>query len=302
MHILGTGLSGMVGSRIVELLKNDVSFEDLSLETGVNILNADAVRDRIKDSSAPIVLHMAAKTDIEACEKETDKVTSLDISSINSSDWKSSSSAFAINVVGTKNIANACAQAGKKCIYISTDFVFPGTSHETYSEDSTPNPTSYYGLTKFWGEQVVQAVCPQSIIMRIAFPYGATSKTKLDFVERIKKRFVENQTVSAITGQIITPTYIEDIAKALVVLIQKNYSGIVHVVGSSSHSPNEIALAIAQTLGYDKRLVKPVTYREYYQDKTPRPQFLTMSNAKLQQLGYKPRTFIDGLSQVYSSL
>src|SRR5437879_1088858 len=63
-NIIGTGLSGLVGSRIVELLSPAISFEDVSRKTGTDITNAQAVLDRFSSSSAPIILHLAAKTDV----------------------------------------------------------------------------------------------------------------------------------------------------------------------------------------------------------------------------------------------
>ena len=70
MTILGTGLSGMIGSCIQETLHNTYSFEDLSTESGVDIRNFDQVLDRVKKSSSAVVLHLAAKTDVDGCEKD----------------------------------------------------------------------------------------------------------------------------------------------------------------------------------------------------------------------------------------
>src|SRR5258706_2620896 len=112
MNIIGTGLSGLVGSRIVELLGATYSFEDISRKTGTDITNKDAVFERIKNSKAEIVLHLAAKTDVDGCEKEKDLGESGEA-------WK-------INVLGTQNIIDACQETKKKLIYISTDMVLYG--------------------------------------------------------------------------------------------------------------------------------------------------------------------------------
>ena len=105
MKVLGTGLDGLVGSRIVELLSDKYEFENLSISTGLNITNRDAVLERIKSSDAQIVLHLAAKTNVDGCELDKPLGEKGDA-------WK-------INVSGTQNVADACSQTKKKLIYIS---------------------------------------------------------------------------------------------------------------------------------------------------------------------------------------
>lgn len=100
MNILGTGLSGLVGSRIVELLAAQHTFEDLSLETGVDITDYRSVNSRIESSKAGWVFHFAAYTDVQGAEKEKS--------------LGKESPAWKINVLATENIAQACKKTGKK--------------------------------------------------------------------------------------------------------------------------------------------------------------------------------------------
>src|SRR3989344_9155773 len=165
MKILGTGLTGLVGSRIVELLSDSYEFENISRNTGVDITDKEKIIEKIKSSDAAIVLHLAAKTDVDGCEK--DKA----LGEIGDA-WK-------INVEGTRNVADACRESRKKLIYVSTDFVFDGT-REAYAEDDTPNPINWYGKTKYEGEKIVQNLLTPWLIVRIAYPYRA-SFAKLDF-------------------------------------------------------------------------------------------------------------------------
>ncbi len=130
-------MSGLVGSRVQELLSSRYEFENISRSTGVDITNVSQVLESIKNTDAKIVLHMAAKTDVDGCEREKDLGEDSDA-------WK-------INVIGTKNIAKACFDTGKKIIYISTDFVFDGEigENEFYNESSAPNPLNFYAKTKY---------------------------------------------------------------------------------------------------------------------------------------------------------
>ena len=103
MKILGTGLSGLVGSRVTQLLSPDFTFENLSLETGVDITDQKSVTKRLEQSGAPWVFHMAAYTDVQGAEKEKDIA------------WK-------VNVLATSHIANTCNKLNKRLLYIDTDY------------------------------------------------------------------------------------------------------------------------------------------------------------------------------------
>ena len=145
MKILGTGLDGLVGSRIIELLSGKHEFENLSLSTGADITDRNAILQKIKNSDAQIMLHLAAKTDVDGCELDKPLGEKGDA-------WK-------INVFGTQNVVDGCSESNKKIIYISTDFVFDGTK-EAYSEEDAPNPVNWYGQTKFLGEMEVKKYSP----------------------------------------------------------------------------------------------------------------------------------------------
>ena len=129
MKILGTGLTGLVGSRFVELLENAYEFEHINLDNGINILDKTSVFNAISSSSATIVLHMAAKTNVDGCEldkKRDEEILALGNQQDQEELWKNEQTAWAVNVFGTQNIVEACQKTNKKLIYISTDFVFNG--------------------------------------------------------------------------------------------------------------------------------------------------------------------------------
>jgi len=286
MKILGTGLDGLVGSRIVELLKDKHEFENLSISTGVDITDRDVILEKIKTSDAQIVLHLAAKTNVDGCEK--DKALGEDGEA-----WK-------INVGGTKNIADACSQTNKKLIYISTDFVFDGTK-EVYSEEDIPNPINWYAKTKYEGEKVVQASKIPWIIVRIAYPYRAVFE-RLDFARAILRRLQEGFPIAAIKNHIFTPTYIDDIASAFDMLISKNSQGVFHVVGNQSLTPYDAALLVAKTFDFDQNLISKTTREEFFKDRARRPFQLRLKNDKITKLSVRMRTFEQGLREIKSQI
>lgn len=289
MKILGTGLDGLVGSRIVELLNGKHEFENVSLSMGVDITDRNAVLEKIKSSDAQIVLHLAAKTDVDGCE--LDKSLSKDGEA-----WK-------INVEGTRNVAEVCSQANKKLMYVSTDFVFDGKNPpvDGYSEEDIPNPINWYAKTKYEGEKIVKALKTPWIIVRIAYPYRANFM-KLDFFRAILNRLKNSEAIAAVTDHVFTPTFIDDIAFALDVLISNNYQGVFHVVGSQSLTPFDAANLIAQEFELDKSKINKTMRSEFFNNRAFRPFQLTLKNDKITKLGIRMRTFEEGLKEVKSQM
>ena len=169
--IIGTGLSGLVGSRIIELLGDKYEFVDFSLDTGVSILdkaNLAAAFEKHKDAVA--VLHLAAFTDTNAAwEQKGDK----------------SGICYQLNVEGTRNILNLAKKYNQYLIYVSTDFVFDGAKDTPYTEIDEPSPIEWYGETKYLGEKVILDSGYQNYaITRITYPYRAHFETKPDIIRK----------------------------------------------------------------------------------------------------------------------
>lgn len=280
-QILGTGLSGLVGSRIVELL-TEFDFCDLSFETGVDITNREQVFEKIRASEADWILHMAAKTDVDGCE--------------NDKSLKENSAAWKINVVGTGNICEAAHKSGKKVLFISTDFVFDG-SQDNYSEGDLPKPINWYGKTKFEAEKIV-LTSNENLVVRIAYPFRAKCVNKKDFVHQIWQKLKQNKEIQVLTDHIFTPTYIDDIALALKTLISKNISGVFHVVGSQKLTPYHAAQLITKLMHLNENLLRPTTISQYYRNRAKRPYKLYLRNVKITSLDVPMRTFSDGLKEI----
>lgn len=281
MKVLGTGLLGLVGSRIVELLSNKYEFDS----SDVDITDKAQIQNKIKNSDASVVLHLAAKTNVDECEQD-------EVLGESGEAWK-------VNVLGTKNIADACEESKKKLIYISTDFVFDGEHMPEggYSEEDVPNPINWYAKTKYEGEKVVQkASCPY-LIVRIAYPYRAEFE-RLDFVRAILKRLGEGLSVAGVADQILTPTFIDDISLALNVLIEKDQRGILHAVGSQSLTPYEGAMLIARIFDFDINHIAKTTRAEFFKDRALRPFQLAIKNDKIRRLGIRMRTLEEGLKEI----
>jgi dTDP-4-dehydrorhamnose reductase len=286
MKVLATGLQGLLGSRISDLLSSSYTFENISRTTGVDITDVTQVRQAIKQSNADVILHLAAKTDDDGCED--DKMLG------------EKGQAWRVNVEGTKNIAQACEENKKKLVYISTDFVFDGEK-EFYTEEDAPHPINWYATTKYEGEKIVQQLTIPWVICRIAYPYRAIF-LKNDFVRAVKTRLENQDKVTMVTNHIMTPTFIDDIAYAIKVILQKEAVGIYHIVGSTYLSPFEAAETIAHIFTLNTSLISQTTREAFFQGRAPRPFRLALKNDKIQRLGVKMKTFSQGLEEIKKQL
>ena len=238
-------------------------------------------------SNASLVLHLAAKTDVDGCQKDMRH-------GINGQAWK-------INVEGTKNVINACARSGKKLIYVSTDFVFDGKKEKPYNEDDLPGPINWYGQTKYEGEKLVSQSSLPWVILRIAYPYR-TNFPKRDFVRVLTDKLKNREKLKLVADHIMTPTFVDDLSNVLDYVIRNNLTGVFHAVGSQFVSPFEAGVIMSDTFGFDKNLLQKTTREEFFKNRAPRPFNLSLKNDKIQKLGIKMKSFEEGVLEVKKQL
>ena len=289
--LLVTGLTGLVASRFQELYSQDFDFTNIDLATGIDITDKPAVNQVITQSSAPVCVHFAAFTDVDAAYSQSGDKTG---------------SCYRINVLGTRHVAQACSSTGKYLIHISTDFVFDGLHPPAggYTEESPPHPIEWYGQTKLWAEEEVRNSGVKSCIVRITYPFRAHYPLKLDLVRSILDKLKTNSLSPMFTDHIITPTFIDDIAQGLKVMIDHRPPGIFHVVGSTPVSDYDLAVKVAQVFNFDTSKVKQGSLEEFLKT-TNRPyqKNLTTSNAKLKRdLSFSMNTLAEALAEMKSQL
>ncbi len=272
MKLAITGANGLVGSRVVELLKKKhevIPFESRDLD----ITDKSTVSSVLGKTEYDILLHLAAYTNVDGAEIEKEQ-------------------AYDVNVKGTKNLFDVVSDMGKKMIYVSTDFVFDGKI-PPFDEKSKPNPIGYYGQTKYEGEQILQN---QAMIVRISYPYGYPSAKKPDFVQRLRQVLEHNKPITMIADSAMTPTFIDDIAAGLDYLASNYRPDIYHLVGGKSYTPFEVGTIIAKHYDLPESLIMPITYKEYMKGKAPRPQYSIVMTSKNTFTPMK--TFEEGLAHL----
>jgi dTDP-4-dehydrorhamnose reductase len=283
MIILGTGLSGLIGSRLMEL-QTDWAYENLSKEVGVDITNSDELRKSIQTSSAQWIFHFAAYTDVDGAEKMKNEGKSSLV-------WK-------INVEATQVIVEEAKRSGKNVLYLSTDYVFNGTD-ESYTEQSMPKPESFYALSKYEGEEAIKQLGDAGLIVRTANPYRNKPVGKLDFVHKIKQLLITHATILAPNDQIFVPTFIDDLVNGIRILVSAQKSGIYHVVGDDALTPFDAAIAIARRYNLSENTITPTSFAKYSEGKAARPRQANIKHDRItREFGFEPRTFQEGLKLI----
>ena len=278
--VLVTGASGLIGSRLTELLQDKHEFIFLSYGQGFDItdsLKSERALQRVcgglsrSDRKPKALIHLAGFTDVNAAHQQN---------------GNRQGSCYQINVIGTQNIVNLCRENNLRLIHISTDFVFNGKKTTPYTEEDQPSPVEWYGYTKHLGEQAVQESDLDWNIIRPSFPFRQPFPDKKDLVQKIISKLKAKKEINQFIDHFITPTFVDDLAPAFDALLQSNkVKEIFHFVGSSPVSDYELAQAVAKTFDLDASLIKKSQLDDYHKI-TDRPyqRSLKMSNAKAQKI------------------
>lgn len=255
--VLVVGHRGMLGR---ELMKGG---SGLGPTEGVDREECD-IRDpaqvaRVIDYYRPrLLINAAAYTDVDGCEKNREL-------------------AWEVNARGAGNLARACRSAGMAMVQLSTDFVFDGRKGKPYSEDDPLRPLSVYGESKLGGERAVQRSAGRYLIIRTAWLFGEGGR---NFPDTILKTARTSDSLSVVFDQKGCPTYVPDLCRAIVKLIELNAGGVFHVTNRGSCSWFEYAVFILKAAGLRTRVL-PVTAAELARP-AARPPFSVLSLRKYQ--------------------
>ena len=273
--VLITGCAGMLGEAIYpyfaprfdHVLATDIRADAIGCSV-LDVSDADAVKRKIAEFQPEIILHLAAKTNLEFCELNQAEAT-------------------ATNVHGTRTLAQLAEEAEATLVYISTAGVFDGTKEGFYTEADTPNPIMVYGDTKYRGEEMVREYCRRHYIVRAGWMVGGGPLRDHKFVSRILSQILSGkQTVHAVDDLLGTPTYTYDFAVNLFQLLATGSYGTYHMVCEGAGSRFDVARELVRISGLEGVQVIPVGsdfFKEEYF--APRPRSEMMLNENLNKLG-----------------
>lgn len=233
MKICILGGSGQLGYELSkDLEKNEFDIISLSSKD-LDITNLDCCYKMLRDIKAEFVIHAAAYTDIDNCEKTPEL-------------------AYNINTVGTENITKAVQETGSTLIYMSTDHVFDGEKGSSYDEDDIPNPINIFGKSKYDGELFVQNNLEKYFIVRTSSIFGHRSKNLIKTIVNLTNN---NTILNIISDQKRSPTYAPDFAKALVQLLNSELYGTYHLANGGKCSWYEFVQYLFKVQKIDAKII-----------------------------------------------
>lgn len=280
MKVFVTGVGGQLGYDVMnelakrnhEAIGSDIQpKENITLHYAykqLDITDKEAVENVINTIQPDVVIHCAAWTAVDAAEEEQNKVK-----------------VFAINVDGTRNIAEVCKKCDCKMIYISTDYVFNGQGKEPWQADCKDYaPLNVYGESKLQGELAVVELLEKYFIVRIAWVFGKNGNNFIKTMLNVGKKY---DTLRVVNEQIGTPTYTFDLARLLVDMMETEKYGYYHATNEGGYiSWYDFACEIFKQAGYATKVV-PVTTEEYGLSKAKRPYNSRLDKGKLGEKGFK---------------
>lgn len=267
MKAFVTGVKGQLGFDIVNELEKR-GYEAIGVDIDeLDITDDGAVKEYISRVKPDIVFHCAAWTAVDLAEDNVDKVR-------------------AVNVDGTKSIAEACKAIDSKMIYISTDYVFDGQGEEPWQPDSKEfSPLSVYGQSKLDGELIVSNTLVKYYIVRTAWAFGINGK---NFIKTMLNVGKTHDKVTVVCDQIGTPTYTFDLARLLVDMAETEKYGHYYATNEGGYiSWYDFTKEIYKQAGYTTD-VQSVTTAEYGISKAKRPFNSRLDKSKLVENGFTP--------------
>lgn len=278
MKVLVTGANGQLGYDVIKLLDSEcIEFLGTDRES-LDITNEEQVTRVICDYNPDVVIHCAAYTAVDKAEDEKELC-------------------YAINVLGTRYIAEVCRDINAKMVYISTDYVFDGEGDNPFEVTDKPNPINYYGKTKYEGELEVQKFLDKYFVVRISWVFGSNGN---NFVKTMLRLGQERDEISVVADQIGSPTYTRDIAKLLVEMIETDKYGIYHATNEGYCSWYDFACEIFEQAGYNIK-VNPMKTDDY-PTRARRPKNSRMNKDSIENHFYILRNYKEALFDFLNSL
>jgi dTDP-4-dehydrorhamnose reductase len=292
--ILITGSNGLLGQKLVYSLIKRTDVEVIATSVGANrlinkngytyasldITKKSEVENVLQKYQPDVIINTAAMTNVDACETKRDEC-------------------WALNVTAVQNIVDVIAvhSPNTHLIHLSTDFIFDGEKGSEYVETDKPNPGSYYALSKYESEKVLEKSTIKWAIARTIIVYGIVDNmSRSNIVLWAKEALTKGQKINVVDDQFRSPTLAEDLAAGCMLIADKGATGIYHLSGPNTMSILELVYHVADHWKLDRSLITPSKSNNLNQaaKRPPRTGF-DISKARL-ELGYDPHSFVDGLA------
>ena len=250
INILLTGAYGQVGTALRRIYTNKTNFNlilsSLTVPVGnpgisLDVRNKVSINEIFKSLDIDIIIHLAAMTNVDECEKYPQKASE-------------------ININGTRNL---CENFNGYFVYASTDYVFDG-KNGPYTENNAVKPINIYGSTKLEAEKIVLGKSGDNLIIRSNVIYDY-SRSKANFLNWIIDSLKSKTKINVVNDQYNNPTSADSLALAIYKSIEKNINGVVHWADEELMNRYEFSIRIAKTFGLDESLINPISTNELNQ-------------------------------------
>lgn len=271
MKVTIFGATGLLGKTLVREWRGD---ELTALgKSDADIRDAQQVQKVIEQARPEWIVLAAAYTDVDGCESNAEL-------------------AFAVNRDGAVNVATVAKQVGAKLLFLSSDYVFDGKKTSPYETTDLRNPQSVYGRSKAEAELRLLEVMPDCCVVRTSWLFGTGGKC---FPDTILKLAASRPALDVVNDQRGSPTYVVDLARAIMQLCRKDADGIVHVTNAGECTWFEFAREIVGRAGLSTG-VRPVSSEQMARP-APRPAYSVLSPKSLHSFGIKMPLWQDVLQR-----
>jgi len=246
----------MLGCRVVEAARA-AGHQVAAPERGeCDLTSAASVQRALREHRPGVVINCAGWTDVDGAEEHED-------------------AALAVNATGAGELAGAAHAVGARVVHVSTDYVFDGSKRTPWVEDDPVAPLGAYGRTKLAGERAVATACPDHVIVRTAWLFGADGR---NFVDTMLELGAQREEVAVVVDQVGSPTWTGHLAPALVDLAGGTATGVLHVAGAGSCSWHELCVEAYRRAGLTTRVEETTAAR--FVRPAPRPAYSVLGSER----------------------
>jgi len=267
MKVAVIGANGQLGSDLVVAFTEHGDTVCPLTHADIDLANLDSISARLKGLQPELVVNTAAMHHVERCEQEPEK-------------------AFAINALGSRNVAMVARDLGSVLIHVSTDYVFDGSKRSPYNEQDLPRPLNVYGNTKLSGEYFVSSTAAKYFVLRTSALYGKNpcrGKGGLNFIDLMLKLGRQRGKVRVVNSEEVTPTSTAELAQQMVLLSRSENFGLYHATAEGSCTWYDFAREIFSLSGLQVNV--EIADPQEFPAKVPRPTYSVLENAGLKSYG-----------------
>lgn len=297
MKILITGANGLLGQKLIALLRTKDGVEVIATSRGscringlpeatyhqLDVTDKAAVNKVFDDLKPDVVIHTAAMTQVDDCE-------------LNQTECR------LLNIDAVSNVVTGCKSVKAHLVHLSTDFIFDG-SEGPLTEEATANPLNFYGETKLKAEDLIINSGISWSIARTILVYGIVpGLSRSNIILWVKESLENNKTINVVDDQWRTPTLAEDLAQGCWLIAKNMATGVFNISGKDMLTPYDMAMMVASYFQLDAKLIIRANSSTFSQPAKRPPKTGFVIDKAINNLDYQPHSFAQGIEIIAGQL